>query len=150
MHAIYYNPSLTDDERRKRIFDGDLIVYSATDSSTALAEFSQSLIREAFAPFDPETAQYELPVERYAEILGELKPKFTHHPTCKKLIGRLFEELGCDVEKTYFDVPKLRTSTSDEYLTTGIAFFLASSSRYLVCGTDVPDQLVDANLRCFV
>jgi ectoine hydroxylase-related dioxygenase (phytanoyl-CoA dioxygenase family) len=29
---------------------------------------------------------------------------------------------GCDLDETYFDVPRMRTSTSDGYLTTGIAF----------------------------
>jgi ectoine hydroxylase-related dioxygenase (phytanoyl-CoA dioxygenase family) len=32
------------------------------------------------------------------------------------------EDLGCDLERTYFDVPRMRSSTSDNYLTTGIAF----------------------------
>jgi hypothetical protein len=30
--------------------------------------------------------------------------------------------MGCNLEKTYFDVPKMRSSTSDNYLTTGIAY----------------------------
>ena len=34
----------------------------------------------------------------------------------------MLEERGCDPERTYFDVPRLRTSTSNDYLTTGIAF----------------------------
>jgi len=32
------------------------------------------------------------------------------------------KELGCDIDDTYFDVPRLRTSTSNNYLTTGIAY----------------------------
>jgi ectoine hydroxylase-related dioxygenase (phytanoyl-CoA dioxygenase family) len=31
-------------------------------------------------------------------------------------------ELGCDADKTYFDVPRMRTSTSENYLTSGIAY----------------------------
>ncbi len=34
----------------------------------------------------------------------------------------VLEDLGCDPERTYFDVPRLRSSTSDGYLTTGIAY----------------------------
>jgi ectoine hydroxylase-related dioxygenase (phytanoyl-CoA dioxygenase family) len=30
--------------------------------------------------------------------------------------------MGCDLNKTYFDVPKMRSSTSGNYLTTGIAY----------------------------
>jgi hypothetical protein len=34
----------------------------------------------------------------------------------------MLSETGCDLERTYFDVPRMRTATSDEYLTTGIAY----------------------------
>ena len=34
----------------------------------------------------------------------------------------LHDELGCDPEQTYFDVPRMRTATQRDYLTTGIAY----------------------------
>src|SRR6185295_18161567 len=34
----------------------------------------------------------------------------------------ILKDLHCDLESTYFDVPRLRTATSDNYLTTGIAY----------------------------
>src|SRR5262249_39760849 len=58
----------------------------------------------------------------FAPILADLKPKFIHHPTSKRLIQKLLGEIGCDLTKTYFDVPRLRTSTSDGYLTSGISY----------------------------
>lgn len=73
-------------------------------------------------PLNPETAQYKLSVDRYADILMKLKPGFIHHPESKRLIQEMFVEMGCDFGKTYFDVPKMRSSTSDNYLTTGIAY----------------------------
>jgi hypothetical protein len=63
-----------------------------------------------------------LPVERFAEILAELKPRFIHHSEVKRLLQLLLLERGCNIDKTYFDVPRLRTSTSDSYLTSGIAY----------------------------
>ncbi len=83
---------------------------------------AHALSLEAFAPLDPKKAQHELPVEKYAAVLQNLKPMFIHHPRAKELIPVLLKELGCDMAKTYFDVPRLRTSTSDNYLTTGIAY----------------------------
>jgi hypothetical protein len=80
------------------------------------------MCEEAFAPHDPQTAQYKLPVDRFAAILAELKPKFIHHPTSKFLIQKILKEMGCDPASTYFDVPRLRTSTSDDYLTSGISY----------------------------
>jgi hypothetical protein len=63
-----------------------------------------------------------MPVEEYAALLADLKPRFIHHPESKRLIQEMLADLGCDLEKVYFDVPRMRTSTSDDFLTTGIAY----------------------------
>src|SRR5690606_2930173 len=122
MTAIHYDSSLSDDERRKRLYAGDLFVYSPNSLSVELVDFARSMLEEAFAPLDPQTAQYHLPVEEYAKLLGEFKPRFIHHPECKRILPRLLSKMGCVPEATYFDVPRIRTSTSDDYLTTGIAY----------------------------
>jgi hypothetical protein len=122
MNTVFYDSMMTDDQRRKALHEGQLFAYAPRKSTLAFIEFARKLIREAFAPHDPETAQYHLPVDRYAEILVKLKPGFIHHPESKVLMRNIFTEMGCDLEKTYFDVPKMRSSTSDSYLTTGIAY----------------------------
>jgi hypothetical protein len=63
-----------------------------------------------------------LPVEAYVDILATLKPKFIHHPKSKALIREILHELGCDLDKSYFDVPRLRTMTHGDYLTAGLAY----------------------------
>ena len=75
---------VTDDVRRQRLFEGQLFVYSPRASSRAFIEFARELIKKAFEPHDPETAQFHMSVERYAEILGALKPEFIHHPESKR------------------------------------------------------------------
>jgi hypothetical protein len=80
------------------------------------------MIEEAFGELEPTTAQYELPVEEFAKILADLKPRFIHHPKSKECLQGLLTELGADPDKTYFEVPKMRTSTSDDYLTAGISY----------------------------
>lgn len=121
-NAVYYDAQVTDDVRRGLLFEGQLFAYSPRKTSLAFVEFARELIQDAFAPHDPEHAQYHMSVEAYAEILGKLKPQFIHHPESKKHIQALLEDLGCDLGRTYFDVPKMRSSTSDNYLTTGIAY----------------------------
>ena len=121
-NAIYLDPPFSDDERRRRLYEGQLFVYSPRRSSLAFTTFAKGLIEEAFAPFDPRTAQHEMDVDRYAGILNKLKPAFIHHPQSKSLVQELLVDLGCDPEKTYFDVPRMRSSTSSGYLTTGIAY----------------------------
>ncbi|MGI5161744.1 hypothetical protein [Microbispora sp. CA-102843] len=122
MTSIFFNHEVDDDRRRQMIFQGDLFVYSATPASAELVEFARELIEKAFGTLDPELAQYEMPVERFAALLADLKPRFIHHERCKKLLPRVLEEAGCSVWDTYFDVPRMRTSTSDEYLTSGISY----------------------------
>ncbi|MGB9067694.1 MAG: hypothetical protein WCC21_03915 [Candidatus Acidiferrales bacterium] len=63
-----------------------------------------------------------MPPERAAEILSVVKPKFIHHPKAKGYIQEMLVELGCSLEKTYFDVPRLRTAFPGDYLKTGIAY----------------------------
>jgi hypothetical protein len=122
MNAVFFDAQYTDDVRRQKLFDGQLIVYSPTPSSLAFINFARNMLREYFGGLDPETAQFHMDVEKYAALLAELKPKFIHHPQSKELIQAMLRELGCDLQKTYFDVPRMRSSTSDNYLTTGIAY----------------------------
>lgn len=122
MNAVLFDAQCDDDKRRELLYKGQLLVYSPTPSSLRLVNLARELALEALQPYEPETAQYHFPVERYAAILAELKPKFIHHPTSKECIQGILRELGVDLNKTYFDVPRMRTSTSDDYLKTGIAY----------------------------
>ncbi|MGH0038009.1 MAG: hypothetical protein ACQGVK_23515 [Myxococcota bacterium] len=122
MPAIYLDSNDDDDLRRERLYAGDLYLFTPRPSTQALCDHGRNMIAEAFKPLEPEVAQRELAVERYAAILAELKPAFIHHDESKRLIRALLEDFGCDPDRTYFDVPRMRSSTFDDYLTTGIAY----------------------------
>ncbi len=121
-NSIYYDANVSDDARRQQIFDGQIFVYSPSPASLAFINFARGMIEDAFGGLDPITAQKQMSVEDYAAILGKLKPAFIHHPESKTHIQKNFAALNCDLDKSYFDVPRMRTSTSDGYLTTGIAY----------------------------
>lgn len=120
--SIYLDADIRDDQRRAALFEGQLFVYSPSQESLALVDLARGLIKEHFGDLDPETAQHHMPVEEYAELLGRLKPAFIHHLEAKRLMRALFDKMGVDSARTYADVPKMRTATSDGYLTTGIAY----------------------------
>jgi hypothetical protein len=121
-NTVFYDSDVSDDLRRQQLYDGQLFVYSPRASILAFTDFARSMIEDAFGGLDPRTAQKSMHVERYATLLGKLKPAFIHHPESKHHVKKILEDLGCDLERTYFDVPRMRSSTSDNYLTTGIAF----------------------------
>jgi hypothetical protein len=120
--TVLSNPDITDDERRARLYAGHVLVYSASTESLALVEHARSLIAEAFGSKDPQTAQHDMSVEDFAALLAELKPKFIHHPESKERIRALLASFRCDLDLTYFDVPRMRTSTSNDFLTSGISY----------------------------
>lgn len=122
MPTIYQDSSLDDQERRQRLYGGALFTFSPGESAAELSRLARELSEEAFAPYEPTVAQDAMPAERYVEILAELKPQFIHHPRAKELIAALLSELGCDLERTYFDVPRLRTMAHGEYLNAGLAY----------------------------
>src|SRR5258708_4358339 len=122
MNTAFFDSPFDDAARRSELYKGQVFVYSPSPGALGLVALARDLIREAFGSLDPEIAQHHLPVEEYAAILAGLKPKFIHHPDAKKHIQSMLAERGCDLEKTYVDVPRVRTATSDEYLTSGIAY----------------------------
>ena len=122
MNCVFFDSPISEELRRERLYDGEIFVFSPRATSRALCDFARELTEQAFKPLDPRDAQYSLPVEQYAAILGELKPRFIHHPRSKELLRALLEDFSCDLTKTYFDVPRLRTATHGGYLTAGIAY----------------------------
>jgi hypothetical protein len=122
MNTLYFDSTVNDDVRRQHLYNGQLFVFSPRPSSIALCKFAREMSEEAFAPLDPREAQYSLSVEEFVAIVAPLKPKFIHHPKSKQLIRELLNELGCDMDKTYFDVPRMRVVTHGGYLNAGVAY----------------------------
>jgi hypothetical protein len=122
MTTVMSDAIVDDATRRSELYAGRVFVYSATPASRELIDFARELIADAFGKRDPQTAQFDMPVEEFAALLADLKPAFIHHPRCKQLLPALLAEFGCSLAETYFDVPRLRTSTSDDYLTSGISY----------------------------
>jgi hypothetical protein len=119
---ILHDAAVTDDERRTRLYAGDIFCYSPRTASRALCEFGRALLEEAFAPHHPQDIHHQRSAEEVASILSKLKPAFIHHPECKRLIPEVLASLGCDLDMVYFDVPRMRSAYPSDFLTSGIAY----------------------------
>jgi hypothetical protein len=122
MNTIYVDSRLDDEARRERLYGGQLFVFTPRASTRALCDFAREMIEAAFGGQDPTLAQYDLSVERFVEIFAPLKPAFIHHPRTLGLIRDVIDDLGCDLDATYIDVPRLRGVTSHGYLTSGVGY----------------------------
>jgi hypothetical protein len=122
MHSVYFDPDFEDGRRRAELYDGQLIVQSPSAATAALVRHAKAMIDEAFAGFDPRTAQYDLSVEDFVARFAPLKTAFIHDPRSLECLRAILAEGRCDPDETYIDVPRLRVATSDGYLTSGVAY----------------------------
>src|SRR2546429_2429668 len=123
MPSIYFDYlDLKDDIRRQHIFNGSIFLTSPLPSVASLCDFARSMLDEAFSQTDPREAQFNLAVEEFVSIIGPLKSKFTNHLHTKELVRNVLSEFGCDLENTYFDVPRLRIVTHGGYLNAGVGY----------------------------
>ena len=124
MSTLYFDSPYGDDRRRQALYQGHVFVFAPRPSTVALTEWARELIEEAFHPLDPVHAQESLPVERFVEIVAPLKPRFIHHPKTLELLRELLADFGVDMDRLYFDVPRMRVATSGGYLNAGVAYVL--------------------------
>ena len=129
MNSIIIDAPISEEKKRELLYRGQLLVYSPTPSSLALVDFARKIVEAAFHPLDPETAQFHLPVEKYAAILSELKPKFIHAPESKKCIQGMLGDLGFvradrDDERRVYDLTDAGRSELDAHADT-VQYFWA-------------------------
>ncbi len=123
MPNVYFDSLKTSDAtRRDHIYDGSIFLTAPAPTVIALCDFARTMIEAALPAGDPRTAQFNLPVTEFVNLIGPLKSSFTNHPRTKELLRNLLEEFGCDLERTYFDVPRLRVATHGGYLTAGVGY----------------------------
>ena len=122
MSSVYFDPTLSDEERRQRLYAGDIVILSASPGTRALVSLAREMLEDAFAPHDPREIHNHMTPEGVAAVLSTLKPRFIHHPECKKLIPLIMTENGVALDKIYFDVPRLRSAYPSHFLSSGIAY----------------------------
>lgn len=122
MSTVHIDPLFDDEERRRRLFAGELIVYTSVPEVAAFASFARGLITEVFAPDEPTKIHEARTPDELADILIDFKPRFIHHPESIGHVRSIVGALGCRTDDVYADVPKLRTAFPDGGLNTGIAY----------------------------
>lgn len=121
--AIYVNRRLSDDDRRQRLFDGALFLYSCPVASQNIVEWARELIDAAFGDLnDIHHAHEKLTVQDFVKRAGPLKSKFTNDVKTKSLCQDLIVTMGCDPNLTYFDLPRLRVAPPGNFLTSGVSY----------------------------
>jgi hypothetical protein len=120
---IYMNRLVSDDERRRRIFEGAIYHYLSYDAGREMLQWTRELIADAFKGVtDVRNAHNELAIEDFVARAGPLKTRFTNDARTKEICQRLITAMGADPELTYFDLPRLRVIPPRTYLASGVSY----------------------------
>lgn len=94
MVNVHIDPSFDDEERRHRLFSGDVIVYSKVAEVADFAAFARRLVTDALAPHEPTNVHTRRSPEALADLLIDFKPQFIHHPESIGHVRRTITALG--------------------------------------------------------
>ncbi|MCY7332471.1 MAG: hypothetical protein LH649_07380 [Pseudanabaena sp. CAN_BIN31] len=125
MIDIILNQKLTDENRRKRIYAGDIFLMSSLVSCSKLCNYAIEVLREKFQAQDPQTAFLNLPVQEFVKIVEKTKNQFTNSLRSKELIREFLIEMDSDPLEYCFDVPRIRVVPNYAYLHAGVSYAYA-------------------------
>ena len=100
--------ALDDQRRGALIYGGTLLVFKQVPAMQRLCAFADELITAAFNPHAPEKAQFELEPDEFLSLAATTQDRFKKHAESRKLFRSALNEIGVDIERSYWDRLVLR------------------------------------------
>lgn len=125
MTNVYLNQKLTDLERRKLIFEGNIFLFSGLKSCAAICDYAWQIVQENFEA-TPETLFLKIPVVEFVKRAEATKNKFTNILHAKELLRDYAVEMGTNPGDYFFDVPRIRIVPTYDYLHAGVSYAYAA------------------------
>lgn len=94
MTNVHIDPSFDDEERRRRLMAGDVIIYSQIPEVVDFPAFTRELVTEALTPDEPTTVHTRRSPDELADVLIDFKPRFTHHSESTAYVRRIVTALA--------------------------------------------------------
>lgn len=118
--------SLPDEERRRAVYGGDLLVFEGVTPLGELCVYADSLIRDTFGVPDPLRAQFELARDEYLFKVETLQKWFRKDGKANELFLSALEHVGVNLRRAFWDWLYLRVAPhGEEYAsrrTAGLGF----------------------------
>ena len=147
MGAVYVDSAVGDDLRREKLFSGELFVFSPSANSAGLCGVAREMARGGVRPPRPD-GRAGLNDGRGLRTDPRGSQAGVHPRSArKKLIGGLLADLGCDLDRTYFDVPAPSHDGARRVHEGRARAAVPSASRHVVLGTVRAAELVAAGVR---
>ena len=107
---------LDDALRRELIYEGGILIFKSVEPMIRLRELTDGLIREALGTPAPVRAQFELDPEDYEEKVGGLQKRYSKDESIKRVFREALEYVGVSIDKTCWDLLRLRAFPHGEEL----------------------------------
>src|SRR5262249_18652747 len=100
--SIYLNQHLTDLQRRRRLFAGDIFIFSNLRACSDICQHAMDTLCDVFETDSPETAYLNLPVQEFVRRTEAVKNRFTNGLRSKELLREYAIETGSNPQDYYF------------------------------------------------
>ncbi len=104
---------LSDEARGARLFKGALLVHRRCPETDRLSLHVDALLREAFAPNDPELAHETLSTDALLEAVVKARDAVASASRSAELFADFLAGVGADVDATFWDKLTLRVLPPD-------------------------------------
>jgi hypothetical protein len=123
MVVIHTSPGteMSDEERRARIFEGDLIAIGQQAFGSALSQLAREILEQKLGS-EPPLAHQRMSEIDFAGLFTSARAMLSKRRTGLELVARLVADLGCDPHSTYVSPPRLDAVTGHGFLAYGIGF----------------------------
>ena len=99
-------------ERLPRLHDGQLFLDSPSPATRALVAFVWSLLERAYPEDDPRRVQFRIAPEEHFRRLTRVRRELLELPETRERLRELLREQGWPLERTWFDLLRLRAVLS--------------------------------------
>jgi hypothetical protein len=124
--SVYLNQHLTDPQRRRRLFEGDIFIFSNLRACSAICRHAMDTLCDVFETDSPETAYLNLPVQEFVRRVEAVKNRFTNGLRSKELLQEYAIETGSNPQDYYFLAPAIRIVPNYDYLHAGVSYAYAA------------------------
>lgn len=115
--ATLTDSEITDPQRRRLLFSGDLFVYTPRAVTQELAAVVGEILERAFGP-DPVAAQQRMSEAEFVACFRRAVRQLG--PVGLQLACAVVKDLGCDPATTFLRAPSLSASTGQGFLAHGL------------------------------
>jgi len=108
MKTIHLDHSISDKERAKHCFAGDLIIFENIPAMHEMIDYADKILSKALGGIEPIEAQHKYQPEEFLLRTGKAQAFFRNSNDAKAIFFKALTQCGVDLESTFYDYFPMR------------------------------------------